>query len=417
MQGLVYSAPTAADLDGDGNVEIIVGTSTGRVYVLDGTTGNLRDGFPIEMDGQVQAHIAVEDIVSDGAQDDALELVVADTTGDVVCVDHRGSVLWGRRLDGAVLAGATFADVDRSGQLSVLLATATGSVWALRASSGDTLPNFPVRATRRGTTSEPAGRILSPVLPVELVRRGESGNGDGGGFLPPPMHLVVPSLDGALHLIEGATGCHSWVDLGEHSYSGVLADDLSGDGYLDLVVSTMSGTVIALATETNVDSVNAWTAWRRGGSANGYTHGRHARGTVTVLPETRWQRVTGHRIHVWFDIVDPSPEKNRRYDITVSLGTSRVLSRRVFYAAGRHHMEIRVDRDVSPHVGMLQVTARNRYGMLFHDRTIVIEYNMGLASLLQLAMAVPMVAAATWLWVSSGYPGLAGVLSDGAKIE
>jgi hypothetical protein len=37
FKALIHSAPTAADLEGDGRSEVIVGTSLGLLYVLDGT--------------------------------------------------------------------------------------------------------------------------------------------------------------------------------------------------------------------------------------------------------------------------------------------------------------------------------------------------------------------------------------------
>ena len=35
----IYSSPTVVDLDGDRNLEVIVGTSMGFIYVFDATTG------------------------------------------------------------------------------------------------------------------------------------------------------------------------------------------------------------------------------------------------------------------------------------------------------------------------------------------------------------------------------------------
>jgi hypothetical protein len=37
FKALIHSSPTIADLDGDGRSEIIIGTSLGLLYVLDGT--------------------------------------------------------------------------------------------------------------------------------------------------------------------------------------------------------------------------------------------------------------------------------------------------------------------------------------------------------------------------------------------
>lgn len=54
---------------------------------------------------------------------------------------------------------------------------------------------------------------------------------------------MAPSEDGHVYVIEGATGCVNKIDLGERVLSMVLADDVKGDGTLDLIVGTMTGEV------------------------------------------------------------------------------------------------------------------------------------------------------------------------------
>ncbi len=55
-------------------------------------------------------------------------------------------------------------------------------------------------------------------------------------------------------------GCGDVVDLGETSYSMVLADDLNGDGRTDLVVTTMNGNVYAFQTPARHHPLASWTA-------------------------------------------------------------------------------------------------------------------------------------------------------------
>ncbi len=64
LKAYVYSTPTVADLDSDGKVEIIVGTSKGHIYVLS-STGEVREGFPVAM-AEIQGQIAVTDVNGDG---------------------------------------------------------------------------------------------------------------------------------------------------------------------------------------------------------------------------------------------------------------------------------------------------------------------------------------------------------------
>ena len=91
---LIQDSPTVADLDGDGRSEVIVGTSMGLLYVLDGETGFTRRFFPMQFH-QIQCQVVAADIW--GGPN--LEIIVADMGGNLVVLDVDGEVLgtcsWG----------------------------------------------------------------------------------------------------------------------------------------------------------------------------------------------------------------------------------------------------------------------------------------------------------------------------------
>jgi hypothetical protein len=47
FKALIYGSPTVADLDGDGRSEVIIGTSLGLLYVLDGISNNTQ--YPLNI--------------------------------------------------------------------------------------------------------------------------------------------------------------------------------------------------------------------------------------------------------------------------------------------------------------------------------------------------------------------------------
>ncbi|KAG6495520.1 hypothetical protein ZIOFF_043345 [Zingiber officinale] len=73
----VYSSPTVVDLDGDGKLDILVGTSYGLFYILD-HHGQVRNKFSLEM-AEIQAPAVAADINDDGK----IEIVTVDTHGNV----------------------------------------------------------------------------------------------------------------------------------------------------------------------------------------------------------------------------------------------------------------------------------------------------------------------------------------------
>ena len=158
-------------------------------------------------------------------------------------------------------------------QLEVVITGRDGGVWALDAATGLDIDNFPVRT--RGKIMAPTTllklRVDAPRGDglVHLDNMNERGAGAGAGAgagegvdtgaprSGDGLQLVVPCHDGHVYVISGATGCVSKVDIGEHVYAAVMAEDLSEDGMLELIVGTMSGNVMAFATDTPYHPLNS----------------------------------------------------------------------------------------------------------------------------------------------------------------
>eukprot|EP00798_Chlamydomonas_sp_ICE-L_P007322 gene7322-442_t len=242
FKAYAYAAPTLVDLNRDGFLEIVVGASMGFLYVLN-HKGNALEGWPMQMGGiEGQAlgdalegwpiqmgSIEGQALVADLNNDGEVEIVAGDSHGNIACFNVAGEEVWSRH-------GATAADVDGDGDLEVVFGTVAGYIFALRGATGEDIPNFPFRTH---------GRIHAPVMVTRLADT-------------PSQHLVVMSFDGFLYLVDGAEGCADTIDIGEMSYSTVLADDLDGDNMLDLLVTTMNGNVYAFQAPTEYHPLKTW---------------------------------------------------------------------------------------------------------------------------------------------------------------
>ena len=62
------------------------------------------------------------------------------------------------------------------------------------------------------------------------------------------------------------------IDTGEHIYSMPLVDDVTGDGYMDVILGTMNGQVLVLETLVPYHPMNAWSSFPKD-RGNGFTHG------------------------------------------------------------------------------------------------------------------------------------------------
>ncbi len=387
FKALIHGSPSVADLDGDGVSEVIIGTSLGLLYVLDGDTGFVRRHFPMQFH-EIQSTVAVADI--QGNSD--LEIIVADMGGNLVVINAQGEVIWDISLSGVLPFTPTIGDVNGDGQLDIVVVAASeednsnsgdamSHLWAIDGSTGLVLEGYPRSLPSNAIASAPVllvdlhdyyrgiamtpTRYADPNLPPWMqATRGHQpapapsygfesnqkrGNNDSdtnlntdnyykeqkkkiedaafmealagleaGHPLGPlalsvrrniqksrGLHLVVPSFDGYLYIIDGIQGCAERVDVGQHIYSMPLADDVTGDGMLDIVLGTMNGEVLLLETNVPYHALNAWPSFPKH-RLNGFTHG--VTGISVPLSERRLLENAvvkgGNMVKVTFDIWD-----------------------------------------------------------------------------------------------------------------
>lgn len=145
LDGVVNASPTLVDLNGDGRLDIAVGTfnsrfgqgAGGSVYALNGVNGTDMTGFPkASGGGTVLGQIVTADLDGDGGQD-----LLVPTGAFIAAFDgSTGSTMF-RLAEGAGVSfqnSPAVADVDADGRLDVLAAgirpsDGSGSVfrWAL----------------------------------------------------------------------------------------------------------------------------------------------------------------------------------------------------------------------------------------------------------------------------------------------
>ncbi|MGH0037670.1 MAG: S8 family serine peptidase [Myxococcota bacterium] len=106
----VIAAVAADDLEGDGRIEIVVGSTEGRLYVFD-DQGELRPGFPVSTDPE-RSRPENRDRYNDA--------------------------------DPGIVAGPTLADLDGDGVLEIVVSSTDGHLYVWQHDGGEH-PGFPVR--------------------------------------------------------------------------------------------------------------------------------------------------------------------------------------------------------------------------------------------------------------------------------
>ncbi|KAJ8753926.1 hypothetical protein K2173_000180 [Erythroxylum novogranatense] len=367
----VYSSPTVIDLDGDGNLDILVGTSFGLFYVLD-HRGNLRENFPLGM-AEIQGAVVAADINDDGK----IELVTTDTHGNVAAWTSQGKLIWELHLKSLVSQGPTVGDVDGDGHTDVVVPTLSGNIYVLSGKDGSVVRPYPYRTH---------GRVMNQVLLVDLTKRGEKSRG---------LTLVTTSFDGYLYLIDGPTSCADVVDVGETSYSMVLADNVDGGDDLDLIVTTMNGNVFCFSTPAPHHPLKAWKSANQG--RNNLANHYNREGIYVTHPSRAFRDEEGKNFWVEIEIVDkyryPSGSQ-APYNVTTTLlvpgnyqGERRIKQSQVFVRPGKYRVKL-------PTVGVrttgtVLVEMVDRNGLYFSD-DFSLTFHMYYYKLLKWLLVLPM---------------------------
>ena len=217
-----FSTPAAADLDGDGRAEIVVGSEVGKVFVwrADG-----RDLPPWPLD--LRHRIWAGPLLLDGPAIAILgpyQMFMLDIRGRPMRGWPQPALGWGDATaasDGEILAVATLAEGVPPARLGLKDA---GAVHAWRL-DGRPLPGFPVRLT--------ADADSSPAL-ADL-------DGDGRA------EIIVGDDAGLLHVLDqqGRELPGFPAQTGSLIEASPAIADLDGDGWLDIVAGSWDGRMYA----------------------------------------------------------------------------------------------------------------------------------------------------------------------------
>lgn len=372
FRAYIYSSPTVVDLDGDGNLDILVGTSFGLFYALD-HQGKIREKFPLEM-AEIHGAVVAADINDDGK----IELVTTDTHGNVAAWTAQGVEIWEKHLKSHIAQGPTIGDVDGDGHTDVVVPTISGNIYVLSGKDGSVVRPYPYRTH---------GRIMNQVLLVDLNKRKEK---EKKG-----LTLVTTSFDGYLYLIDGPTSCADVVDIGEISYSMVLADNVDGGDDLDLIVTTMNGNVFCFSTPAPHHPLKAWRSAYQGRNNVANQHDRE--GVYVSHSSRTFRDEEGKSFWVEFEIVDkhryPSGYQ-APYNVTTTLlvpgnyqGERRIRQNQIYDRPGKYRIKL-------PTVGVrttgtVLVEMVDKNGLYFSDE-FSLTFHMYYYKLLKWLLVLPM---------------------------
>lgn len=281
------SSPALVDLDGDGVLDVVVGSRDLKLYGLSGRNGDAIAGWPQATSHQIDSSPAVADVDGDGRTEVFIGSGSFTAHGGALYSFTRDGVVRFRRAlgdvhfrDPAVFSTPALGDLDGNGRLDVATASlGVQSVWQLDA-AGKPLPGFPFHwddtvfsspaladvnndgvldmviggdSTAAGQVDHRGGmvraiayggRSLWQFNTNDIVRSAPSiGDIDGDGRLEVVFgggQYYGGSDSVAVVALDAATGRLKWrrTTNGATLASPALAD-VNGDGRLDVVIATI----------------------------------------------------------------------------------------------------------------------------------------------------------------------------------
>jgi outer membrane protein assembly factor BamB len=218
----IESSPVIADVLGDGKLEVVVGSFDKSIYCLNGTTGEKLWSYETSL--VVYTSPVVVDLDGDGKQ----KAVIASSDRKIYCLNGTtGDVLW-NFYSSSIFNSPAVASLLGDGKLEVVVAASDFNVYCLNGTTGELLWKHSI-----GTGGYWISSSASPAV-ADLL-------GDG------KLEVVVGSYDHCIYCLNGTTGDLLWnYETGDVVDTSPTVADLLGDGGLEVVAGSYDKNVYCL---------------------------------------------------------------------------------------------------------------------------------------------------------------------------
>ncbi len=199
-----------ADLDGDNAAEIIIGTNQGKLIIYN-SEAEIVDGFPFIASGSICSAPVVLD---------NNKIAFGTNDGKVYLVNSFGEEEFSLTIDGEVKKGIALADIDNDSSLDLIFSNANGEIYVVN-QSGGILENWPININKS---------VANPPIIADI-------DNDGN------LEILLVTADNALYAFENDASIMPFtpVPMNMLGNSPATLEDIDLDGDFEIISTTANG--------------------------------------------------------------------------------------------------------------------------------------------------------------------------------
>lgn len=225
------SPATIADIDADNKPEVIFGTFSGQIRIVNGENGTIAKIIPVFPNA-----LQTDPVLVDANSDGNLDIMVGSyfnsgNTYTLHCIDYASSMpiwtnTWAAVSSFHAYHGGALADIDKDGKMEYVIGANNGLIRAFNTEDGSIL----------WTKANPGSSCFGAIS-IADVNKDDT------------LDVIYHRLNSnqAVELLNGVNGKVQWTyTLNFGSFRGSAVSDLNGNGKLDLVSVGFNGRVSAV---------------------------------------------------------------------------------------------------------------------------------------------------------------------------
>ncbi len=136
VNDVIYHGTAVADLDKDGNIELLIGDYSGEMFVINGKDGTKKWSHKFPENYFVGGPVSIADLDNDGYSE-----IVFSGWFKMVALRYDGSIYWEYDIPeySSCFRGVALSDIDDDAMPDVIFGTQKGMLIALKGTTGDTI--------------------------------------------------------------------------------------------------------------------------------------------------------------------------------------------------------------------------------------------------------------------------------------